>query len=175
MTTKTTTKTKTSGAITVTVIHRTSTLDKTADGVVYGSEVVSYVDRITLTVNGNTVIDCAGHCFRIGKKEGQGFRTGFEERLPAQAFGYAQHGDMIQPLSEATYSLIVAAMAEARHEAEADFVTEEEKPNELVINPLYADMTNDEIKKAERDYDTLHNEGGDGYNPYRDNLYVPNR
>ena len=42
----------------------------------------------------------------------------------------------------------------------------------MVINPLYAHMTAEQLRAAEASYDKLHNEGGDGYNPYRDNLWV---
>ena len=47
------------------------------------------------------------------------------------------------------------------------------KPLADVINPAYAKYTPEELAKLEREYDNIQNEGfNDGYNPYRDNLYV---
>jgi hypothetical protein len=43
---------------------------------------------------------------------------------------------------------------------------------EMIINPSYAHMSRDEIKAAEKRFDDINNEGGEGYNPYRDNLFV---
>ena len=48
---------------------------------------------------------------------------------------------------------------------------ENEEP-EYVINPAYAHMTMPQIKQAEIAYDNLHNEGREGYSPYRDNLWL---
>lgn len=71
---------------------------------------------------------------------------------------------------------IMAASAEivddARANGKTGYEPEKETAPEPVINPDYAHMTRDEIAAAERKYDAVHNEGGEGYNPYRDNLYV---
>ena len=55
-------------------------------------------------------------------------------------------------------------------------VREEQKPQnkegkmKIQINIIPANMSAAEIEAAEQNYDNLNNEGGEGYNPYRDNL-----
>lgn len=42
----------------------------------------------------------------------------------------------------------------------------------MVINPKFAHLSPEEIKRLEKEWDARNNEGGEGFNPYRDNLYV---
>lgn len=58
---------------------------------------------------------------------------------------------------------------ESRNKGKASAQPEEQ----MVVNPLYADMTRSELKKEEKKYDALQNEGhADGYNPFRNNYMV---
>lgn len=41
-----------------------------------------------------------------------------------------------------------------------------------VRNPAYAHLSDAQIKDKEREYDLTHNEGAEGFNPYRDHLWV---
>lgn len=65
----------------------------------------------------------------------------------------------------ATYAIYQAADSKPVAQEVKEVVVE-------VVNPQYANMSAAEIKTAEKNYDNLHNEGGEGYNPYRDNLTV---
>lgn len=46
---------------------------------------------------------------------------------------------------------------------------------EVQLNPAYQGMTAEELKRAEKLYDDINNEGAEGYNPYRDNLFVTSK
>lgn len=66
-----------------------------------------------------------------------------------------------------------AIVADARANGKTGAKPSVAKPEHVtVINPRYAHMTKDEIKAAERRFDAINNEGGEGYNPYRDDLWV---
>ena len=50
-----------------------------------------------------------------------------------------------------------------------------ERPNagpNLIKNQKYANLSDAEIKRLEAEYDDLQNEGGEGFNPYRDRLWI---
>jgi len=65
----------------------------------------------------------------------------------------------------ASYQIFkMAEVAEESKEQVAEMVE--------VINPKYASMSVADAKAAEQNYDNVNNEGGEGYNPYRDNLTV---
>ncbi|MEY3787974.1 MAG: hypothetical protein RLZ75_2181 [Pseudomonadota bacterium] len=52
-------------------------------------------------------------------------------------------------------------------------LAETEATEETVINPAYSNMTFEQIKTAETAWDNLQNEGTtEGFNPYRDNLFI---
>ena len=139
---------------------------KKLDGFVYGPEMVSICDSITISKDGNVIIT-ASH---------DSLSTTYSN-LPDGAYGaimgHNDGGETILPLSEAVYNLITAALTEAKAQAESDCdKPEPKKEPELVINPAYSHMSKQEIKAAEQRYDHINNEGSEGYNPYRDNLYV---
>lgn len=66
-----------------------------------------------------------------------------------------------------------ALVADARARGKTGYAPKPVKPEpEYVINPAYAHMSREEIKAAEERFDDVNNEGGEGYNPYRDNLWI---
>lgn len=75
-------------------------------------------------------------------------------------------------VSSTTLEIIENLMAEVAAE-EADEKAPVTKVETFVVNPTYAHLTNAELAQKIKDYDLLQNEGADGYNPFRDNYYVP--
>ncbi|MBE0434699.1 MAG: hypothetical protein IBX56_02720 [Methylomicrobium sp.] len=85
----------------------------------------------------------------------------------------ARLGHGVHWAGKATLDIIDSLISEIDGDFTADEKQEEQK-EELVINPAYAHMTQEEIKAAEKRWDDTQNEGSmDGFNPYRDNLWVP--
>ena len=80
--------------------------------------------------------------------------------------------EVMQLIGAETYDLIKLAVQEAREIAESELNISEKPAENLIDNPKFAHLTNTEIKAAELSYDNLHNEGGEGFNPYRDSLII---
>lgn len=167
MTTYTATATTKSG-VTVTVNWSAAMIEKSIDGMVYGEELSSHCESVKITKDGKEVVTGRSRMDLVNSYPD----------LPAAAAG-AMRGtrdgkEIVQPLSQEVYDLVIETIKQAREKSEADFVKEgqDNAEEELIINPAYAHMTTEEIKAAERKYDNIHNEGAEGFNPYRDNLYV---
>ena len=122
-----------------------SMIPKSADGFVYGQEMVSHCDNVTISKDGNIIIE-----------RGLSLSTNYPN-LPAGAYGVIK-GQLdgkqtVQPLSEETYNLVIKAISEAKAQAESDCdKPEPKKEPELVINPAYSHMSKQEIKAAEQRY-----------------------
>ena len=65
----------------------------------------------------------------------------------------------------AFFNAVDGARADAKRNAAIS------EPN-LIKNPKYAGLSDEELKRLEAEYDKTHNEGGEGFNPYRDHLWI---
>ncbi len=95
-------------------------------------------------------------------------RAIYQGAYMGQAIG---ESDPVPPDVLAAAHLFMAAVSQEDESGKAQKRLDAAK-SAPVINPRYAGMTGTELAKAEREYDKQHNEGGEGYNPYRDDLYV---
>lgn len=181
----TVTKTLTNGSIITVTVTKSTFSETVADGWMEKETEVLLEDATIDTASGDHYIIYLGSmhisrdhpdCPVVG-----GHRMGISG-LPANAYGGIQGAKLdakgrstakgMMPLSEETFKAISEAHKEAL-EGIATAKKDAADETDMIINPEYAHMTRDEIKAAERNFDDINNEGADGYNPYRDNLWVP--
>jgi len=160
-------KTTLKGAV-ISASHSAIIVDKTLDGLTYGEELLSSSDGFTMTYKGRLIVKGYGI---------NSINRSYPD-MPEGAFAVirgtnSENKEIAQPISKEAYDLLIDAINEARVEAEKN-LKEVEKVEEgkMTVNPEYADMTASELKTAEKQYDYINNEGGEGYNPYRDNYYI---
>lgn len=98
--------------------------------------------------------------------------------MPAGAAGVIcgtrDNKEVVVPMAAEAYNMITEMLAQAKAQAESDCEqpAQQKAAPEMIINPKFADMSRAEIKAAEIQYDAINNEGGEGYNPYRDELFI---
>lgn len=67
------------------------------------------------------------------------------------------------------------ALVNANTQAAATIAAREKSEDaELIVNPAYAGLSREELAQKENQYDRVMNEGGEGFNPYRDNYWIVN-
>lgn len=158
-----------SNGVEITVKWSASMVDRDIDGVVYGQDAVSTCDSIELKKDGAEIIKTTWGAAALLTSY-----ANMPTAAKAVIRGYKAGKEIVQPIGAETYEIILAAIKEAKKQAESDIKTtsDGEKEPALAINPDYAGLSRLELKQKEKDYDDLYNEGCEGFNPYRDNLYI---
>jgi hypothetical protein len=147
-----------------------SMVNTSLDGDVCGKELISFGELTLSGKDGSVAVYARGGLNAVSTSW---------PNMPATAVavvrGMRGSKEIVQPISKSTYDLILQLFAEAKKLAEADcqqpVATKKEEANVFVVNPRYAHMSPEQIRAAERRYYLVNNEGGEGYNPYRDNLF----
>ena len=154
------TKTTKVGTV-ITAVHSTEMVKTYFEGVESGEELISSLDSLTLTKDGEVIIKA--------RTDGDVITT--KKEMPEGGYGVIlTHGGGVA-IPEAAYKLVEEAIKEAKEKAEnGSNVVVEKASSQLIVNPKYADLTKNELTELEKNHDDINNEGEEGFNPYRDNL-----